>query len=90
MKRRDFLLLRAGRGREAELSCERLYMRFVDAEADGTIARLFDVLSDDLRQASAVRLTDTSWLAREDLKSRLDAVLAVFVARGGRVVRALG
>ena len=85
MKRRDFLLLRAGRDRAAELSCERLYMRYVDAEADGTTARLFDALADDLRRASAIRLTETSWLAREDLKSRLDAVLAQFKARGGRI-----
>ena len=35
--RREFLALRAGQ--PAELSCERLYMRFVDAEADGTRPR---------------------------------------------------
>lgn len=89
MKRRDVLLLRAGRDRTgdsaAELSCEQLYMRYVDAEADGTTARLFDVLAQDLRRARVVRLTDRSWLAREDLKAKVDEVLAAFVARGGRV-----
>ena len=85
MKRRELLLLGADRARETELSCERLYMRYVDAEADGTTARLFEMLAGDLRRASTVRLVDTSWLAREDLKSQLDATLAAFVASGGRV-----
>jgi hypothetical protein len=50
-------------------------MRYVDAEADGTTAELFNRLSRDLRGVSAVRLTDTQWLSCEDLKRRLDAVL---------------
>jgi hypothetical protein len=33
-----------------------------------------------------VRVTDTAWLAREELKQRLDAVLAAFSSRGGRIV----
>ena len=77
MNRRDFLLLNTGPGgRSAVLSCEQLYMRYVDAEAEGTTADLFDRLARDLRGAGAVRLTDTSWLSCEDLKKRLDAVLA--------------
>ena len=97
MKRRDFLLLRTpadaadtaharpGQSRDdaAELSCEQLYMRFVDAEADGTTARLFDVLAEDLRETRVVRVTDRSWLARDDLKTKVDEILAAFVARGG-------
>jgi hypothetical protein len=90
MKRRDVLLLRAGRARKdhdaAELSCEQLYMRYVDAEADGTTARLFEVLAQDLRKARVVRVTDRSWLAREDLKAKVDEILAAFVAQGGREV----
>ena len=73
------------RDNAAELSCEQLYMRFVDAEADGTTARLFDVLAQDLTQARVVRLTDRSWLARADLNAKVDEILAAFVARGGRV-----
>ena len=37
MDRRDFLLLRVAADREIELSCEQLYMRFVDAQVDGTV-----------------------------------------------------
>src|SRR5262249_27523327 len=98
MKRREFLLGRSSgphagaeqarplqKSEALELSCEQLYMRFVDAEADGTTARLFDVLAQDLGETRVVRLRDTSWLARDDFKVRVDDVLAAFVARGGRV-----
>jgi hypothetical protein len=81
--RRDFLALRAGQ--PAVLSCERLYMRFLDSQADGTTGPLFDQLAADLRGAGAVRLTDLAWLSRGDLKARLDRVLAGFTAAGGRI-----
>jgi len=81
--RRDFLLLRAGE--PAVLSCEQLFMRYLDSEIDGTTAQLFEHLSADLRGLTAVRLTDTAWLARADLKAQLDAVLASFAAGGGHV-----
>jgi hypothetical protein len=83
VERRDFLFLRAGQ--PAELSCEPLFMRFLDSQMDGTTARLFDNLAADLRKVNAVRLTDTTWLACADLKAQLDAVLASFTAGGGRV-----
>lgn len=85
MNRRDFLLLRAGH--PAVLSCERLYMRFVDASADGTTKQLFEHLAGDLRSVTTVRVSETAWLARADLKTQLDEVLASFTARGGRVER---
>jgi hypothetical protein len=83
MNRRDFLALRAGQ--PAVLSCERLYMRFVDAEADGTTALLFDRLAADLRATAVVQLTETAWLSRAELKAHLDSVLAAFEAAAGRV-----
>ena len=73
MNRRAFLTLR--RDRSAELSCEQLYMRYVDAEAEGTTSELFNRLSRDLSGAGIVRLVDTEWLVCEELKKRLDAVL---------------
>jgi hypothetical protein len=84
VERRDFLFLRAGQ--PAVLSCEPLFMRFLDAQTDGTTARLFENLDADLRKVSTVRLTETSWLARDELKAQLDTVLAAFTARGGRIV----
>ena len=85
IERRDFLFLRAGQ--PAVLSCEPLFMRFLDAQVDGTTARLFENLAADLRKVRSVRLADTTWLAREDLRTELDAVLDVFRASGGTVTR---
>lgn len=87
MNRRDFLLLRIARDEVAELSCERLFMRLVDGAAEGNTTRLFDVLTEDLKRTRVVRLTDVSWLAREDLRVPLDAVLDAFIAGGGSVTR---
>jgi hypothetical protein len=83
IERRDFLLLRSGE--PAVLSCERLYMRYLDSQMDGTTAQLFDNLAGDLRRLHAVRLTETAWLARTDLKAQLDAVLETFKRGGGRI-----
>jgi len=84
MKRRDFLLLRS-EGRRTVLSCEALFMRFLDAENAGTIDQLLANLVRDLEQVDAVTLVDRSWLARDDLRMRVDAALDAFRARGGRV-----
>jgi hypothetical protein len=83
IERRDFLFLRAGQ--PAVLSCEPLFMRFLDSQLDGTTPQLFHNLAGDLRKVTAVRLTDTSWLAREDLRIQLDAVLDAFRSAGGTV-----
>ena len=83
VERRDFLFLRAGQ--PAVLSCEPLFMRFLDSQLDGTTAQLFDHLAADLRQVRTVRLADTSWLSRDDFKQHLEAALDAFRARGGTV-----
>jgi hypothetical protein len=84
--RRHFLLLRPARGqRTLDLSCEWLLIKFLDAEAGGTTGELFDRLAHDLQQLDEVRLTETAWLAREDLAQRLNVTLEAFRARGGRV-----
>ena len=83
MKRRDFLLLRAGQ--PAVLSCEQLFMRYLDSQMDGTTPELFAALAEDLRAAKTVRVTDTSWRARADFNQHLERVLASFTASGGRI-----
>ena len=85
VNRRDFLLLRAGQ--PAVLSCEQLFMRFIDSQADGSTARLFDQLADDLRRVTEVRLVDTSWRSRDDFNRHLAPVLEEFGARGGTLTR---
>jgi hypothetical protein len=89
MNRRDLLLLRVGGEQVAVLSCEQLYMRYVDALSEGTTARLFDNLANGLRTITTLRLTEGSWLACDELKRRLDAVLAGFSESGGRIERVL-
>jgi hypothetical protein len=83
VNRRDFLLLRAGE--PAVLSCEQLFMRYLDSQADDSTARLFDQLAADLRRVTDVRVADPSWRAREDFDRHLTVVLDAFVARGGAV-----
>lgn len=84
INRRDFLFLRS-EGRSTVLSCESLFMRFIDAENDGTVDALFAHLARDLAQVKAVRLTGRSWLARPDLRVRVDEALDGFQRRGGRI-----
>jgi len=86
VNRRDFLLMRSGReSGQAILSCEQLYMRYVDARAEGTTAELFARLVRDLEDVTRVRLIKTSWLSDDDLKRELDAVFDAFRERGGRI-----
>jgi hypothetical protein len=87
MNRRDLLLLRVGGERVVELSCEQLFMRLVDAKADGRTGRFFDELAGGLRSITTLRLTDASWLSCDELRQRLDPMLADFVESGGRVER---
>ncbi len=87
MDRRDFLLLRPLRDDGAvELSCEQLFMRYLDSQMDGTTAQLFKHLAGDLRGVPAVRLTETTWLARADLREQIDPILESFKAGGGRIL----
>jgi hypothetical protein len=81
--RRDFLLLRAGQ--PAVLSCEQLFMRYLDSQTDETTPQLFAHLAGDLRRVRAVRLTETTWLARADFTAPLEAVLDAFKSEGGTV-----
>jgi hypothetical protein len=83
VERRDFLFLRAGQ--PSVLSCEPLFMRFLDSQIDGTTTQLFENLAADLRKVTAVRLADTTWLSRADFKQELDATLDAFRAAGGKV-----
>src|SRR5437763_5232672 len=76
MNRRDFLTLRIdGSPAGGVLSCERLYMRYLDSQTDGTTAELFANLAQELRRVKTLRLTEPSWLACGDLKNRVIAAL---------------
>ena len=86
VNRRDFLLMRTGRdGDGVILSCEQLYMRYVDARAEGTTAELFAHLLQDLQSVKHVRLIKTSWLSDDDLRRQLEIVFESFRSGGGRI-----
>ena len=84
--RRDFLLLRATTERPFVLSCERLYMRYLDSIDEFTTGDLAESLERELRQLKSVRVTGTSWLAREDFRSWLDPILDSLQTAGVRIV----
>ena len=85
MNRRDFILLGRGRARTLEVSCERLYMTFVDARVNGSADALLARLAEQSARAHRVRLRETVWLAREDFRSAVMPILDAFKSRGGTV-----
>jgi hypothetical protein len=91
MNRRELLTFGIHRkSRAVELSCERLYMKFSDSLLDNTTQELFDRLEAELRGVDSVLLVDTSWLSSEDLKQRLEPLLASVRARGVRISHSTG
>ena len=84
VERRDFLFLRAGQ--PAVLSCEPLFMRFLDSQMDGTTRAA--VREPGRRSAEGERGAADRHDAGSratDLKQQLDEVLDAFRAAGGVV-----
>ena len=67
------------------LSCEQLFMRYLDSRADDSTSRLFEQLAADLRRVTTVHVAESMWRAREDFDRHLTAVLDAFTGRGGTV-----
>jgi hypothetical protein len=87
LNRRELLLLGVNRkARSVELSCERLYMKYCDSRLDNTTEELFERLAVEVRGVDNLLLVDTAWLASQDLRQRLDPLLASVRARGGQVL----
>ena len=84
MNRRDFLFLGQNHDRAAELSCERLFMRYLDSTLDGSTTELFKSLEENLSTVTRLRLTDAAWLNCEELKPD-ESILAEFRKRGGSI-----
>ncbi len=82
MNRREFLFAR--RQNALELSCEQLYMRYVDSTLDGTTSQLFENIEQNLATVNTLLLTDAAWLKCEELRP-MNSILAAFRERGGRV-----
>lgn len=76
--RRAFLRLgRPARGTRT-FSCRALYMRLVDADRAGTRDQLLERLAAELRDARHLRLTESDWLERRELRESLAPLLDRF------------
>jgi hypothetical protein len=84
MNRREFFFFTSERKNAAELSCETLYMRYLDSTLDGSTAQLFQSVEQSLITVTTLHLTDAAWLKCEELRP-MDSILAAFRERGGRV-----
>ncbi len=85
MNRRDFFRVSTGQNHVLDVDCERLYMQYVDSEAEGTSEELLTRFSDELLRASEVRLHQHSWVAYSELQGAVSPLLERFRSRGGVV-----
>src|SRR2546427_6876536 len=79
MNRREFLFFTNPHKNTAELSCQQLYMRYLDSTLDGTTPQFLQEIEQRLSGITSVRLTDSVWLSSDELKpvaSLLDAFRA--------------
>lgn len=84
MDRRAFLFGATRRRRALELSCERLYMRYLDARSEGRSEQFLLALERDLAAAGEIRLTGREWLTRDDFRAAVTRLLPEPRARGPR------
>jgi len=84
MNRREFLFFTRGRKNTAELSCQQLYMRYLDSTLDGTTPQFLQEIEQRLSGITSVRLTDSVWLSSDELKP-VASLLDAFRARGGHI-----
>ena len=85
MNRRDFFRVSTGQKHVLDVDCERLYMQYVDSQAEGTSEELLTRFSDELLRASEVRLHQHSWVAYSELQGAVSPLLERFRSRGGVV-----
>ena len=83
MNRRAFL--RRGFGQESclDIDCERLFMHYVNARAEGKAAALLSRLGDELTSVSTIRLHQPFWVSSSELEGVVAPMLDAFRARGG-------
>jgi hypothetical protein len=84
MNRREFLFFRKELRSAAELSCEQLYMRYLDSTLDGTTPHFFHDIEQRLSTVTSLRLADPAWLSCDELKP-VQSILASFRERGGHI-----
>ena len=84
MNRREFLSFAKDVENTVELSCEQLYMRYVDSAADGMTSQFFNKLEESLATVTSLRLMEPSWLSCDELEP-VQHMLQAFRERGGRI-----
>jgi hypothetical protein len=75
ISRRRFLRRTVRAPRVVELSCERLYIRYMDAVGAGRLSQFSCALDGELSGADIVKLTDREWLARDDFRAAVERSL---------------
>lgn len=75
VNRRTFLVAAARPRRVLEVSCERLYIKYLDASTAGRVPQFLAELERDLANADEVRLTRREWLTREDFRDQVGPLL---------------
>ena len=84
MNRREFLFFNKNYIHTAELSCEQLYMRYLDSTLDGTTPQFFQNIEQRLSVVTSLHLADAAWLSCDELKP-VQSILIAFRERGGRI-----
>ena len=85
MNRREFLFPGGRKSSMLEISCEQLYMRFLDARGDGTEESFLLRTTAELRLAGKILLKEAHWLSQSDLGRELEPVLDELRRCGGSV-----
>ena len=84
MNRREFLFFKKNYNHTAQLSCEELYMRYLESTLDGTTSLFFQNIEQRLSAVSFLHLADAAWLNCDELKP-VQSILTAFRERGGRI-----
>lgn len=85
MKRRDFFFLRTSNSGVLDVSCERLYMRYMNASLNGSTDELLQRILKEFLSAQTIRLHQPFWLDHQDLSKALDPILGELRSRGNHV-----
>lgn len=68
-------------GEVLELSCERLYIQYVDARAEGRLQEFLQGLEAVLRRSATIKVVQPEWLSREDFRGHVQPLLRAVDAR---------
>ena len=73
--RRGFLTACMPKPRVLVVSCERLYIRHMEARRLGRLKQFLAALTAEVDAADQLRLTDQSWLHHEEFRSEVEPIL---------------